>query len=341
MPSDGTPTQRIPRTLHVALFAIAMVWFFASEAVAAKAARGFAERFAMDDYELLLSSVLLLFLLLTGFAALHWIATRQMSVRQMLALPLRPGWPREWAVGAAIGWALVVAVVLPMALMLALRPHVWWQARPMWLALVGLASLAMGTLAQEVVFRGYPFRRLIDGIGPVCATLVMAIVFAIWNPMSPESPMLSLWITMLFSVLLSIAYLRTHALWLPWGLHFAWSASMGVLFGLPVHGVTRFAAVVETRAVGQPWLTGGVYGPGAALAAVPVLLAGMAVLYRSTRDYAWHYTHEPIVAAGYPMDVTPPSAHEAMEREAAKPEALVQILPVTPQGDGVKSLGSE
>ncbi len=341
MPSEAIPTQRIPRPLHVALFAIAMVWFFASETVATNAAHGFAVRFALADYEFLLSSAMLLFLLVTGFAALHWIATQQVSVRQTLALPLRPGWPREWAVGAAIGWGLVLGIVLPMALMLALRPHAWWQARTIWLALVGLASLAAGTLAQEVVFRGYPFRRLMDGIGPAWATLVMAIVFSLWSPVSLQSPLLSLWITMLFSVLLSIAYLRTHALWLPWGLHFAWSASTSVLFGLPLHGDTQFSVVIETRSVGPLWLTGGAFGPSASLLAVPLLLVGMAVLYRVTRDYAWSYTHEPIVAAGYPMDVAPPPAHEAMELEAAKPGALVQILPVTPQGNGVKLPGSD
>ena len=41
---------------------------------------------------------------------------------------------------------------------------------------------------------------------------------------------------MLAGVLLSIAWLRTHGLWLPWGIHFAWNASIGLLFGLPVRG---------------------------------------------------------------------------------------------------------
>ncbi len=45
---------------------------------------------------------------------------------------------------------------------------------------------------------------------------------------------------MLAGVLLSIAWLRTHGLWLPWGLHFAWNASLGILFGLPVSGDIGF-----------------------------------------------------------------------------------------------------
>jgi len=60
-----------------------------------------------------------------------------------------------------------------------------------------------------------------------------------------------------------------------------------------------------------------------------VLIVGIMVLVRVTRDYAWDYTHRPIVAAGYPMDVAPPKAHTDMEAAAAP--QLIQIAPTTPQ----------
>jgi hypothetical protein len=56
------------------------------------------------------------------------------------------------------------------------------------------------------------------------------------------------------------------------------------------------------------------------------------VLYRITRDFAWNYTHRPIMPAGYAVTIAPPAAHAAMEEAAVKAPALVQILPVTPQG---------
>ena len=105
---------------------------------------------------------------------------------------------------------------------------------------------------------------------------------------------------------------------------------MGVLLGLPVAGIATYNTLVDTNSSGALWLTGGAYGPeGAGLTAV-VLLAAMAVLYRLTRDYAWQYTHAPIVSAGYAMDIAPPAAHTAMENAAAAaPAPLVQILAVT------------
>jgi hypothetical protein len=108
---------------------------------------------------------------------------------------------------------------------------------------------------------------------------------------------------------------------------------MGILFGLPISGISDFTSIVETRAVGHRWLTGGEYGPeGAAFTAI-VLLIGIIILVRTTRDYAWEYTYVPIVAAGYPVEAPVPAAHAAMEEQARPPAAvsLVQILPSTPQ----------
>ena len=54
----------------------------------------------------------------------------------------------------------------------------WTAPRAFWLLLINLAAVAVGTLAEEVAFRGYPFRRLIEAIGPVGATLTMSLLFA-------------------------------------------------------------------------------------------------------------------------------------------------------------------
>ncbi len=143
---------------------------------------------------------------------------------------------------------------------------------------------------------------------------------------------------MLSGILFSLAWLRTHGLWIGWGMHFAWNASLGVLFGLPVSGITDFSTLVQTRTFGPLWLTGGDYGPEGALFTAVVILIAIVVLVLVTRDYAWHYTHKPIVAAGYPMDAPPPAAHVAMEQQArpAPAASLVQILPATPQTRSVE-----
>ena len=343
---DHTIQRRSERTLQLALFVTSGAWFLASDTVAAHAARGLSERFGLDAARPLLTSAFLLFLLAMGFSLLQTIAKRRSSVREVLGLPKRPTALREWELGAALGWGLVVLAVLPIAVLGTLHIHFWTQPRAFSLLLLNLVTLAVGALAEEVAFRGYSFRRLIEAIGPVAATIVVSLLFALGHVLNPSATGASTLVTILAGVLLSVAWLRTHGLWLGWGLHFAWNASMSILFGLPVSGITDFASIVQTRAFGRLWLTGGDYGPEGAAFTVIVLLIGLAVLVRVTRDYAWHYTYVPIVAAGYPMEAAPPAAHVAMEQQAqqaqqARPPAavsLVQILPATPQ---TRSAGDE
>jgi uncharacterized protein len=340
---DTTTARRSERTLQLALFVTSVAWFLASDMVAAHAARGLSERFGLDAARPLLTWAFLLFLLAVGFSILQAIAKRRSSVREVLGLPKRPTAGREWKLGAALGWGLVVLAITPMAVAGTLHVQFWTQPRAFGLLLLNLVTLAVAALAEEVAFRGYSFRRLIEAIGPVAATILMSLLFALGHVLNPSATGASSLVTILAGVLFSIAWLRTHGLWLGWGLHFAWNASMGILFGLPISGINDFASIVQTRAFGRLWLTGGDYGPEGAAFTVIVLLIGIVVLVRVTRDYAWHYTYVPIVAAGYPMEAPPPAAHVAMEQMAqqtrpASPVSLVQILPSTPQ---TRSVGDE
>jgi hypothetical protein len=183
------------------------------------------------------------------------------------------------------------------------------------------------SLALELAFRGYLFLRLIAAIGPFAATVVLSFVYALLSTFRPNFTSLSVAVTFLMGVLFCTAYLRTHALWIGWGMHFAWNAAMGILMGLPVASDVTYSSLVTTNVSGPWWISGGVYGPEGAALTLLILLAALAVLYRMTRGYAWEYTHAPIVAMGYPMTIAPPAAHTAMEEAAtAQPGPLVQIL---------------
>jgi uncharacterized protein len=329
---DSTSSPRFTRTLQFALFGTSVIWVIASQAIAGLASRGLSVRFDLDSERALLSSLIFLFLLIVGFSVLGAISSQPSSLRSVMGLPKRPTAREEWGIGAAIGWGSVVLAVLPMALAGTLHVHFLTESHEFWLVAVNMATLLVAALAEEIAFRGYPFQRLIGVIGPVGATVGLSILFGLGHALNPDATWISVLITILAGVLFSVAWLRTHGLWLPWGMHFAWNASMGILLGLPVSGLNSFSTVVMTRAVGRHWLTGGVYGPEAAFFTVPVLLVSIVVLVIVTRNYAWDYTRPPLIPAGYAVDVAPPAAHTAMEQEsAAKPQSLVQILPTTPQ----------
>ena len=324
----GQSRQNVPRSLELAQFAIGFLWLLAARAGAESASQGFARVLGSQGIRQFLYEIFLLILLVSGFTALHWVATRNGSIRDTNALRVRPTMWREWQKGVAFGWALLLITLIPMAVVGDLHPQFWLAPRAVGAALLALATLLLAGLATEMAFRGYLFQRLIGATGPVIATVLWSAVsaFLVTSPLN-NTPF-SFLVAFVSAVLFCVAYLRTHALWLGWGIRFGWLASMGVLFGLPLAGSVDFASVVATDSSGRTWFTGGAYGPEGAVFTGLVLLGGTMALYSLTREYAWAYTHPPIVPGGYPMDVPPPAAHAAMEAAAAP--QLVQILGATP-----------
>jgi membrane protease YdiL (CAAX protease family) len=318
------------RSFNLALFVAGCLWIVAASSAASHASQGIATRLNLPLAAGPLEQAFFLFLLVCGFATIRWMSTRtDGGFRSTNALPSRTTASREWLRGAALGWGMLLIAVLPMMLARVLYPQLWLAPGAWGLALLSLLTLALYTLALEIAFRGFLFARLIAAIGPVAATIVISLIYALASRSRPYSTTLSVAIAFFAGVLYSMAYLRTHALWLGWGMHFAWDASMAVLLGLPIAGYGTYSSVVETATGGSDWLTGGPYGPEGALFTLIVLLGAMIVLYRISRDYAWNYTHPPIIPAGYAVVIAPPAAHTAMEAAAA-PAPLVQILSSTP-----------
>lgn len=330
--ANGLGTNTVSRGMHVTLFLTAMAWAAAANIVSGRAAAGLAARFQLGMLEPLLDSLFFLFLAVVGFRTLDWIATRSLYLDQVLPLPRRTGWQGEWGTGAALGWGLSLAVSLPLLLSGNLHGMLLWNSNTLGAMAIAVAAMLVTVLAIEVVFRGYPFRRLIDAFGPSWAAILMSVVAAVLvvqaNP--PRNSLMAIVDCTLFALLLAIAWLRTQALWLGWGLHFAYRAVMAIVLGLPVAGRSEFGSPTDMTSSGPRWLTGGAFGPDAAVLTGLMMLIAVAVLYRVTRDLAWTHTFRPIVAAGYEVTVAPPAAHVAMEKAAAPPP-LVQILATTPQ----------
>ena len=325
------------RSLNFALFVAALLWYLCAQAIAASAALVLDLRFDLGAARPLIEAALLLVLPVCGLALLRAIERRRAPLRLTLGLPRRATSREEWATGAAIGWGLAIASVLPMALARALNVHLWTAPRAFQLLALDLLTLGTATLAHALAIYGYGFQRLIEATGPVRATVILMLLTALHAALTPTAygtpDATRILVALLAALLLSLCWLRTHGLWLLWGLHFAWAAGIAVLFGLPLGGDNSFSSIVDTRAAGPAWLTGGEYGPQAALLSMFILVAAIPVLVRATDEYAWKYTHPPLIPGGYDVTLAPPAAHIAMEQagESAQAASLVQILPSTPQ----------
>lgn len=330
-----SPIDIFDRIRSFAFFLLAVTYYLIAERIAASAAEGLAS----GDWTELVYRSMLVFLLLVGYAAMGFAFQRQRSPLKAMGFVPRSTAREEFAVGSALGWGMIIACVLPIALVGGLRITLWTTPRQIGLAVLDLVVLALAALLEEVAFRGYPFQRLIEAIGPLMATLLMSVLFALRHLGNPDSTAAGVVVTVFAGWLLSAAYLRTRALWLPWGFHFSWNVAMGLLFGLPISGIRTFSPIIESNTTGPFWLTGGGYGPEGSLICALVLLAGLVVLFKVTGEYAYRYTLPVIVPAGIPVDLDAAARRQHEAAMAVPGEALpaapagstlVQIAPAAP-----------
>lgn len=310
-------------------FLLGVAWIAVAYYLSNIAAHGFSRDAAFP----LIRNLFAIFMLIVGFGYMEMAWDRKREPLSAMGLARRPGDVREFAMGAALGWGMVTVVILVAALTGTFYVQLWISFHAWQLVVLQMLALAAGALAGEIAFRGYPFQKLIETTGPFTATILSGIFFAVLCWKVPGATPTVVWATALAAVVLSVAYLRTYSLWLSWGLHFAWVASIAVLFGQPLAGSRQESSVIHTYVDGPTWLTGGEYGPEASMVALIVLWAGLYILIWMTRDLAWKYSQPELKPAGIPVDLShpmhpaPPPPAASAPAQNAPPAGLVQIAP--------------
>lgn len=323
MNSSKPADSRMRAYLH---FLLAIIYYFVARGLAAHSAAGLAS----DEWAPLVEQCILVFLLIFGYATMgFWLNHQDQPIREQ-GLPRRSGWPKEIALGLAAGWGLAVVCVLPTALIGGIAISVVTDANAWGWLVADVAFFALAALAEEVAFRGYGFQRFVRAVGPLGASLGFAGYYAIVQSLIPGSSRATFCVSLAVALVLSVAYLRTRALWVSWGLNFGWKASRALVFGLAVMGVNSHSPVVEGNPMGPFWVTGGGFGVEGSWLTFILVLAALPVIYRITKDLDYRYNAPVLVPGGIPVDLDAAARaqHEAAmgSAEPASP-ALIQIGP--------------
>lgn len=229
---------------------------------------------------------------LAAALAATWIATRLVNKKPFVAvgLAVNKDTMRDLARGCLLGWLMVTAIFGVEYLsddVKVVAADVSF-AEGLQMFATGLTFFALAAMAEEVLFRGYPFQTLVRGIGVGPAVALMGVLFGAAHLRNPNASNFAFLNTVLVSAVFCLAYWRTRALWLPFGIHFGWNFSQTVLYGYPTSGIhfTQFELTRLTQ-YGAEWITGGNYGPeGGALATLTILLCGTYLYYaRSLRPH--------------------------------------------------------
>ncbi len=217
---------------------------------------------------------------------LSWAALRlEGRTLPSLGLRLDLAWARDLALGILAGGTIIGAA----ALILRAAGGFTWETCPLASGRPLLQSgcvFLLVAINEEATFRGYPFQRMVEGLGPWAAQLLFAAFFALGHWSNPgiqsAGPALKVVTTLniaLAAVLLGLAYLRTHSLALPMGIHWAWNWTQGSLLGFPVSGTGSPIAPLKPLLNARPdWFTGGPVGLEGSLACTLVCLGFIGLL---------------------------------------------------------------
>lgn len=213
----------------------------------------------------------------------NWLAMLIYEQRHLLAVGLQ--WDRASAANlltGCLGGVGSAALVLAVPLM-AGAAHM--QREPNSQAGIGsfffvAILLLIGSSGEEILFRGYGFQILLRALGEGTTILAVGVLFGAMHAANPHATWLGLLNTAGFGVVFGYAFLRSHDIWLPIGLHFGWNFTLPLL-GVNVSGLTMNLTGFTMRwSAGTLW-SGGEYGPEASILTSAVLLVLFAYLWKA------------------------------------------------------------
>lgn len=189
-------------------------------------------------------------------------------------------WLRQLLLGALGG---AVLMLVP-ALVLAGFGWVAWEWNGAGALPSAVALFAGAALAEELIFRGFIFQRLIDGLGQWPAQLILAGYFLLTHSagLSAAGELRALAGVNIFlaSILFGLAFIRTRSLAMPLGLHFAANLTQGAILGFGVSGDNQPGVMNPTFLGGPSWMTGGAFGLEASVPGLACVVAAVIILYR-------------------------------------------------------------
>jgi membrane protease YdiL (CAAX protease family) len=131
--------------------------------------------------------------------------------------------------------------------------------------------LLCGAISEELLFHGFGFQVLLKEFGTYATVLPVGVLFGFLHSSNPHSSNLGIANTAGFGILFGLAFLRSHDLWLPIGLHFGWNFTLP-LFGVNLSGITMRPTGIEIVWKAGPLWSGGDYGPEASILTSGVLI---------------------------------------------------------------------
>ena len=142
----------------------------------------------------------------------------------------------------------------------------------------------MGGLLEEIIFRLIIFKLTEELLGSWFALGIQAVLFGFAHMANENATLFtSFAVIIVGGILYTSAFMYTHRIWLPMGIHAGWNYFQSAIFGMPNSG-TPYKGLIIPDVHGNEWLTGGSFGIEASYISILLcLLAGIYFMIRAIK----------------------------------------------------------
>ena len=213
--------------------------------------------------------------------AATWLAVRFVDHRpfRTFGIGFLPTWRRDFFFGLAVAAGMLALLIVGCFALGYVAIHWTGGQVPFGTLLATFSLLLLAAASEELLFRGFPLQVLIEGVGEWPAIIVMSALFGAVHLGNPNVSLLGAVNTIVAGILISLAYVRTRSLWMPYAIHAGWNVGLGFVFGFQLSGID-IASLWTTGTAGSETMLGGDYGPEGGLLATFVFAAVAVIVER-------------------------------------------------------------
>jgi membrane protease YdiL (CAAX protease family) len=191
-------------------------------------------------------------------------------------------WFRQLFIGLIIG---AILMIFP-ALILTVFGFARWQLNDSsFLTIISGATVFIAVaIAEELLFRGFLFQRLIESLGRWPAQLIIAGMFLLTHINNPGmigiTKLLASVNIFIASIMFGLAFIKTKSLAMPVGFHFMANFMQGTILGFGVSGEREQSLFKATTEKCPIWLSGGAFGLEASVLGLIAVIIISTLFYR-------------------------------------------------------------
>jgi membrane protease YdiL (CAAX protease family) len=149
--------------------------------------------------------------------------------------------------------------------------------------LLSIALFIGVSFFEEIIFRGYMLKNLLESFNPFVALLISSLFFSLIHASNPNVTSLGLINIFLAGIFLGVSYVFTKNLWFPIALHFSWNFFQA-MFGFKVSGLDSYS-IIEFMIPDNNMINGGEFGFESSILSIIVLFVGTIMIWNYFKKY--------------------------------------------------------